>query len=226
LPIKKPTRDHSGSFDVQRYSDFRTRWYPEGTPGAYHSTATGVHDYFNTLARIKAESQRRQRDSDGNICFGETSVKLLLWGLCYDFMSFCARYYGNNLEARGESISKSRHNLVNYLMAYPEHAFQYNDIRRCIISIAATCKGQPSHATDIKCYESSGDESDNRESEDESDSESDTEYNEAPVNEKRKCARMSVYGCNDKKMSSQRKYQFQSYDSIKLEKKQRNNNYK
>jgi hypothetical protein len=99
-------------------------------------------------------------------------------------------------------------------------------MRRCLITIAADCKGQPSDRTDIKCYDDSEDESNNETSSDDSDSESDTEYNDAPLNEKRKCARMSVYSCNDKNMSSQRKYQFQSADSIKLEKKQKQNNYK
>lgn len=52
IPIKKPTRDHSGSLDVLRYCDFRTRWYPQGTPGAYESTATSVHEYFTAMSRI------------------------------------------------------------------------------------------------------------------------------------------------------------------------------
>ena len=46
------------------------------------------------------------------------------------------------------------------------------------------------------------------------------------VNKKRKCARMSVYSGKIKSLSTQRRYQFQSAKSIKLEKNKNNNSNK
>ena len=59
------------SFDVLRQTDFRTRWHHQGTPGAYKSTATGVHEYFTAMSRIKTEASTKRRDADGNLYFGE-----------------------------------------------------------------------------------------------------------------------------------------------------------
>ena len=220
IPIKKSTRDHSGSFDILRYTDFRTRWYPQGSPGAYHSTITKIRDYITIIKIIKKESIIRLRDDDGLVCFGENTVKLLLWGLCFDFMSFCACQFGTNLEVRGEKINDSRHKIVNEIMKYPEELYIYENLRRCLISIASTSKGQPCKPTDIKCYDGTDDEStnqNNNSSSDESDSESETEYKEEPINQKRKCARMSVYHGKNKSLSTQRKFQFQNAESIKFE---------
>lgn len=158
IPVKRPTRDHSGSFDTLRYNDFRTRWYPHGTPGAYQSTMTRVPEYIKTLRIIRKESTTRLRDADGLVCFGEKTVKLLLWGLCFDFMSFCACQYGINLEVRGEKINNSRHKMINEIMKYPEEMYIYGNLRRCLISIASTSKGQPCKQTDVKCYDDSEDE--------------------------------------------------------------------
>ena len=105
----------------------------------------------------------------------------------------------------------------------------YGNLRRCLISIASTSKGQPCKQTDIKCYDGSEDESENKNdnnSSDDSDSESDTEYKEDTVIQKHKCARMSVCHGKNMSLSTQRKYQFQSAESIKLEKKKNNNTRK
>lgn len=114
-------------------------------------------------------------------------------------------------------------------MKYPEEMYIYGNLRRCLISIASTSKGQPCKQTDVKCYDDSEDEPESQNdnlSSDDSDSESDTEYIEDPVNQKRKCARMSVYSGKNKSLSTQRKYQFQSAESIKLEQNKNNSSDK
>ena len=214
--VKVTSRDHAGSFKIERYMNFIDRWYLQGTPGHYQSTFTSVSEYIEMLARIKLEASDRRRDKDGNIHFAESTVMIILWGLTFDFMSFTSTRYRNNLETAGMILKDSKCELSNEIMSHEDDQYVYKDMKNIFLNIAAHSKLLANH------NDCGGDDDNSQfseyESEVESSSESDTEYIRVPTDSHTKFRRMSIYSQADKRLSTQRKYIFMSADDIKSEK--------
>ena len=216
--VKVTSRDHAGSFKLERYMNFMDRWYLKGTPGYYQSTFKSLDEYLEILSRIKQESSNRRRDKDGNIHFAESTVMIILWGLTFDFMSYTCTRYKNNLESKGILIQNSKSELSNEILSHAEEKYVYKEMKNIFLDIAANSKSLNSH---LNCG-GDGDNDDTQfseyESGDESASESDTEYIRVPTDSHTKFRRMSVYSQADKRLSTQRKYIFMSAEDIKQEK--------
>lgn len=214
--VKVTSRDHAGSFKIERYMNFIDRWYLQETPGHYQSTFTSISEYIEMLARIKLEASDRRRDKDGNIHFAESTIMIILWGLTFDFMSFTSTKYRNNLENAGMMLKDSKCELSNEIMSYGDDQYQYKDMKNIFLNIAAHSKILANH------NDCGGDDDSSQfseyESEVESSSESDTEYIRVPTDSHTKFRRMSIYSQADKRLSTQRKYIFMSADDIKSEK--------
>lgn len=218
LPVRKQSRDHAGAFKDDRYMNFIDKRFAEGTPGAYQSILKNIQQYITILVEIKNEYITRRSDIDGDIYFDESTLMLLLWSLCYDFMSCCAIQYGNNFEQRNIAIRTSRAQLTESISAIPSDEFKFSGMKDCFLAIAHQSKGLSYINNENEMHDDSEIENNtNTESSDESASESDTEYIAAPPNSNRKFKRMSIYNDDNIKFSTQRKHQYKSADAIKLE---------
>ena len=96
-PITPVSTLHAGDFNIAQYSNFRSMGSRENTPGYYKSTMPNLAAYLTILKRIKSETDNPNLQT-GNIYLGESTVQLMVWGVVYDFMSFCTNLYGQNFE--------------------------------------------------------------------------------------------------------------------------------
>ncbi len=216
--VKITSREHAGSFKIERYMNFIDKWYLQGTPGHYQSTFTSVNDYIEILSRIKIEASDRRRDKDGNIHFAESTIMIILWGLAFDFMSFAATKYKYNLDNEGMILQDSKCQLTNEIMSHEEEKYEYKDMKNIFLNIAAHSKILANHADYGGDDDNDLGQFSEYESEAESSSESDTEYIRVPTDSHTKFRRMSIYSQADKRLSTQRKYIFMSAEDIKSEK--------
>ena len=206
-PVVCQSEYHTGSFDIKQYTNFRSTGSPEDTPGYYKSTMKTVSDYLRILTNIKNQSEMTPTAASGNIYIGVSTTQLMLWGVVYDFMSFCTTPYGTNFEDDGQSVSYSRIKLTTEIAQYDDDDLKFVDIKRVFLSIAACANGLLTNRyVPSMIYNRNGDNSEeNHEIDDNSSTDTSIDDNKSknksnnssdPPNQKRTCNRMPVYGQN------------------------------
>ena len=209
IPIKKVSRSHAGSFDINRYMTFNGKHsaYFYDSPGSYKTSITSINIYTQILKRVKTE----YLVIEDEILVTEQTLDLMLWCICYDFMAYCSQKYGEAMENNNISITNSRKSLTREIRLFSKDEFVFDGVKDCFISIASGSRGSATEHGDSGYYGSSDPESENDiPSSDESQSESETEYDEPRRNTRRKCNVMSIYSNKSKQHSTQRKYHYTS----------------
>ena len=193
-PITPESSDHAGNFNIAQYSNFRTIGSTEGNPGYYKSTMPNLAAFLIILKKIKSETINPNLET-GNIYFGESTVQLMVWGVVYDFMSFCTNLFGQNFEEPEMSIAESRIQLTTEIAECEQIDFSIRKLKSVFLSIAKCANGILANA-----YISQMINNPDEDSEDEYDINQSNSLNEANTNEinepphqKRQCNRMSVY---------------------------------
>ena len=121
----------------------------------------------------------------------------MVWGVVYDFMSFCTNLYGENYDEHEMSIADSRIQLTTDIAEIPSVDFCFGKLKNVFMSIAKCANGILATAFIRKMINDhdvdSEDENDlNREYDNSDNDEKDEEINEPPI-QKRQCNRMSVF---------------------------------
>ena len=194
IPIITESTVHAGNFDISQYSNFRTMGSHEGQPGYYKSTMPDLTAYLTVLQNIKRETNEPNLET-GNIYLAESTAQLMVWGVVYDFMSFCTNLYGQNYEESETSIANSRLQLIAHIAKYRSEDFCFGQLQHVFLSIARSANGILANAFIPKMINDH-----NEDSETEDDLNNDNMLNklnkkdidEPPV-QKRQCKRMSVF---------------------------------
>ena len=159
-----------------------------------------VSEYIRIIANIKSQSEVEPTAASGNIYIGISTTQLMLWGVVYDFMSFCTTLYGTNSEDDGYPVSYSRIKLSTEIAQYDDNDFQFEDLRDVFLSIAGCANRYvPSMIFNRNGENSEEDhEIDNTSSTNSSisDNRAETKSNNQdaePPQQKRTCNRMSVF---------------------------------
>lgn len=195
IPIIPASISHAGNFDIAQYSNFRSMGSQENTPGYYKSTIPDLATYITILQKLKVETLNPNLQT-GNIYLAESTIQLMVWGVVYDFMSFCTNLYGQNFEESQTSIADSRIQLISDIAQYHSSDFHFSKLQNVFLSIARSANGILANAFVPKMinnhYEDSEDENDlNNESVSNNSNDHDDTH-EPPV-QKRQCNRMSVF---------------------------------
>ena len=149
---------------------------------------------------FKTESYEPNLES-GNIYIAESTVQLMVWGVVYDFMSFCTNLYGKNYEGSEISIADSRIQLTSDIAEYRPSDFHFSKLQHFFLSIAGCANGILANAYILKMIynpdEDSEEEDDmhgGNESDDSNDeSDADSDATNEPPTQKRQCNRMTVF---------------------------------
>ena len=200
-PITPVSKDHAGNFDIAQYTNFRSMGSRENKPGYYKSTITELKSYITILKTIYAERNDPNLQT-GNIYLAESTVQLMVWGVVYDFMSFCTNLYGHNFEQYQTSIADSRLQLISDIAEYHTTDFSFKNLQNVFLSIAKSANGILANAFIPKMINDHEQDSDNENdlNGDNNDNESDDSDTESNVNAhnapapKRQCNRMSTFG--------------------------------
>ena len=199
IPIAPESTAHAGNFDIGQYSNFRSMGSKENTPGYYKSTMPNLKAYLTILKTIKSETDEPNVET-GDIYIGESTAQLMVWGVVYDFMSFCTYTYGENFEESETSIAESRIQLTAEISEYRPRDFHYSKLQSVFLSIARCANGILANTFIPKMIndpeEDSEDEYDINKSSLQSDDESDNENLPEPPNQKRQCNRLSIFRQN------------------------------
>ena len=92
------------------------------------------------LTKIKSETIEPNL-ATGNIYLGESTVQLMVWGVVYDFLSFCTNIYGTNYEETEMTVRDSRVQLTSQIAALDHSDFQFGDLQLVLLSIAGCANG-------------------------------------------------------------------------------------
>ena len=192
-PITPVSTLHAGNFNIAQYSNIRYMESREGTPGYYKSTMPNLAAYLTILKRIKSETDNPNLQT-GNIYLGEPTVQLMIWGVVYDFMSFCTNLYGEIFEESEMSIADSRIQLTTDIAEYRTEDFYFGNLKNVFMSIARCANGILTNAFISKMindHEVDSEDENDLNNNNISDHDRDEDKLEPPV-QKRQCNRMSI----------------------------------
>ena len=124
----------------------------------------------------------------------------MVWGVVYDFMSFCTNLYGKNYEGSEISIADSRIQLTSDIAEYRPRDFHFSKLQHVFLSIAGCANGILANAYIPKMINNPDEDSENEDDingdneSDDSDDESNADATTETPLQKRHCNRMSVFG--------------------------------
>ena len=125
----------------------------------------------------------------------------MVWGVVYDFMSFCTVLYGKNFEESEMSIAESRLQLSAEISEHAPMDFHFKKLIHVFLNIAKCSNGILANAFIPKMInnhdEDSDDENDMNDRNDSNDYDNDEDADDDTTNQspsqKRQCNRMSVF---------------------------------
>lgn len=202
IPYRATTEEHCGTYMSDRYMTFRNKIRNVGTPGSYRSTVRDTREYYYILRRMKIEFSAENEE----IIYHTSTFNIMLWGILYDFMSFCSQIYSTSSTPRACKVQ-----LQYELLTRSIDDFAFKCVRQCMLQIASESTYASKQYNEIEMSDSENDESDSTQSSDNNDDESnndernDSDEEEEVIEHHTRCNRMSVYPSITSRPTSVRK---------------------